>query len=142
VFEDLGNPHNPVIADILLLKGYVARERGDLAESERQLRRAVEVTADRGNPSRAANLKLELSYTLVKAGRGRDAVDLLAPLPDDLDPYVVAELHQARANALWAAGDKVQARREAEHARTAWAALGDSFARQLAQTEAWIASHR
>jgi eukaryotic-like serine/threonine-protein kinase len=142
VFEDLGNPWNPALTDVLLLQGYVARGRGDLVESERHLRRAVELTAERATPSRAANAKLELSYTLVKAGRAREAVVLLAPVPETLDPNVVAELHQARADAMWSAGEKNNARREAELSRLAWTALGENFSAQRKQTEAWIASHR
>src|SRR5207244_466595 len=76
VFEALGNPTNPSLVSVLELEGFVARERRDYVESERQLRRAL-VIGSRGRPSVAANTSIELSYTLVKAGRAQAAVQLL-----------------------------------------------------------------
>ena len=144
VLEGLGNADNPVIASVLILGSYVARERGSLAESEALLRRAVGISERRGTLGLATNVKLELSYTLVKANRARDAVELLAPLSDapPLEPHYAAELHQARADALWSAGDKAAARTEAQAALAAWTALGEPFAGQRAHTADWLAKHR
>ena len=74
----------------------------------------------------------------------REAVQLLAPIAaaPPLEPHYIAELHQARADALWSAGDRPAAREEARAALAAWTALGEPFEGQRAQTADWIAKHR
>ena len=143
-FEALDNPNNPALASVLLLRGYVARGQQRYAESIADLRRAVAVSIAGGVPAATVNPKIELSYTLVLDGKAREAVDLLAPLVEvpGVPPMIQAELQLALAEALWNAGDKARARTAAAASRDAWTALGEDFAGQRAQAEAWLNQHR
>ncbi|MBA3461135.1 MAG: tetratricopeptide repeat protein [Deltaproteobacteria bacterium] len=143
-FEALQNPNNPGLASVLLLRGYVARGQKRYADSISDLRRAVSLTETSDVVSSTVNPKIELSYTLVLDGKAREAVDLLVPLVaiPGVPPMTKAELHLALADALWGAGDKVRARKEAAASRDAWAALGEGFEGQRVQAEAWANQHR
>jgi tetratricopeptide (TPR) repeat protein len=138
------------VIDRLVLFGRCQRELGHLAASlpllDRGLAKAVASLGARAESS--VNVAIERGYTLVGLGRANDAVAQLEPLlATAADPAfsrpVAAELRTSLADALWrAGGDRARARALAGEGLAIYAQLGEPFASQRAQTEAWLAAHR
>ncbi len=141
-------PDNPDLNVDYILLGAIDRDAGRLADAERENREAARVVekAFGTNDPNAVNPRIELSYTLVAAGKAREAATLLAPMValadtgDQVAPPAGAEVHMAYADALWQArGDRARARAAAIKGRDAWAALGADD--QRAHADAWLAAH-
>jgi tetratricopeptide (TPR) repeat protein len=134
----------------LELLGISDRHLGRLDESARALERAIAIGTKTMGPGSwlTINDESELSYTRIPQGRARDAAALLEPVMPLLEPGVdvpapvIAESHQAYADALWrAGGDRARARAHATQARDRYAALGADFEEQRRASEAWLAAH-
>jgi serine/threonine protein kinase len=136
---------NATHTPLLLTLGVSHRELGHLDESTRYLQRAVELdTAAMGGEAPATiNAQIELSYTLVAAGRAPAALHLLEPAfaVAELPPPELAELHAAFGKALWATGDHARGHREVQLGRDRYAALGDAAAGETTQADAWLHAH-
>jgi len=145
----LGPDHPDLNSDYILL-AYLDRSLGRLADAEREGREAVRVIekAFGANDPNAINPRIELSYTLVKAGKAGEAVALLEPMValaernHQVQPPAAAEVHTAYADALWRAhGDRARARAAALKGRDAFAALGAGYDDQRKQAETWLTAH-
>jgi tetratricopeptide (TPR) repeat protein len=141
--EEMHGADRPVLIPALVLVGYVARERGDLAASEAYLRRAVAIAERELGPDHydTANNRIELASTLVRAKRPREAIELLEPVVRSTATTraTAAEARFGLARALVAAGaDRERARALAADARDRYRALGEAMAPQAAEIEAWL----
>lgn len=136
------------LIDPLLLVGYVARERGQLAPSRAALERALTIgaaTVGDDHPS-AHNLRVELAKTMIAAGALAEARDLLAPRAvalagrTDLDLLIVVETHTVLADARWRLRDRAGARAAAAIARRV--ATTSGRADLIGLVDGWDAAHR
>jgi tetratricopeptide (TPR) repeat protein len=130
---------------LLVVLGTSHRELGHLDDSERALRRALDLLA--GVPADQAgqglDAQVELAYTLIAEHRAADAARLLEPslARSDLEPLLVADLHVALGRALWEVGERQRARREVEVGRATYLAQGDVAGEDVSRADAWLRSH-
>jgi hypothetical protein len=148
ILEEAEGADNPNLEATLLLVGITARQLGKLDESAIDLRRnaAIQDRAGADRPD-AINAHIELSRTLVAQGKVREALDVLAPVDaaiarGGLPPSVAADGHFALATARWTGGDRARARADAAAARDGYAALGASYAHELAEVDGWLRAPR
>ena len=145
--EAMHGTDRTILIPVLVLVGYVARERGELAASETHLRRAAAIAERQLGPDHydAVNSRIELASTLVRARRAREAVALLEPIARSATttPATAAEARFGLARALEAAGgDRGRARALAADARDRYRALGEAMAPQAAEIERWLGAAR
>jgi tRNA A-37 threonylcarbamoyl transferase component Bud32/tetratricopeptide (TPR) repeat protein len=150
-FEAREGSDSPQLVALLELVGVSDRHLGKLDDSAHALERAIAIgtkTSGAGAPL-TINDTNELSYTLLALKRAKEASALLEvarPLVEsakEMPTPTAAEFHQAYADALWrAGGDRARARAHANLGRDGWKSLGDDYAEQLHQTEAWLTVHR
>jgi len=143
--ETMHGTDRKILIPALVLVGYVARERGELAASEAHLRRAAAIGERQLGPDHydTVNSRIELASTLVRAKRAREAALLLEPIArsSTTTPATAAEARFGLARALDAAGgDRGRARALATDARDRYRALGEAMAPQAAEIARWLAA--
>ncbi|MEM9458727.1 MAG: tetratricopeptide repeat protein [Myxococcota bacterium] len=147
-----GRDH-PDVASSLNNLGRVVKSQGKYEEAQALYERALGVMKRALGPEHPyiAYPLTGLGAALLGLGRPVDALPVLERAlairnSDAVDPAELAETRFALARALWtvpaAQGrDRPRARTLAQQARTAYAALGDAWKAQRAETETWLVEH-
>jgi Tfp pilus assembly protein PilF/predicted Ser/Thr protein kinase len=151
--EKVLGPEHPDVAVSIANVGEVAYSEGKYEEARAYLERALAIEQKVLTPEhpRLAHTWTRLGETLLGQGKPAEALPLLerALIIRTAKPgesTEVARLHFALARALWdapaqAGRDRERARTFAEQARSAYAAVGETFADELEQVEAWQGEH-
>ena len=140
-------PYHVEVADSLGSLAEVMRMQGAAEAAEPLYVRALAVveTALGAEHTKAAGVRRGLAGTLLALGRPGEAVIVMMPAMTakaNDPPLRLAAARFTLAQALWADGTRTRAVELAREAAAAYRAAAKPEPRQLAEVDAWLASHR